>query len=259
MKYGKIIGIGNTATIHELNEEKVLKLFFQGYPKEAIEKEFFNAKAVSNMVFEKPNVYDIVFCEDRMGIIYDKVKGESLVDWVMKTGDVQRCAEYMAELHKSILRNNTIDVPNYKFFLEYNIVKGLSNSLENQKKALKVLEKLGNGNTLCHGDFHPGNILISDNHVVVIDFMNICHGDYLYDVARTVFLVEYTPVPEEMDNKEIVNQLKKALADLYLMQMNVTRDMINDYLFVISAARVGECPTEQITKELFREVVITKT
>lgn len=32
------------------------------------------------------------------------------------------------------------------------------------------------------------------------------------------------------------------MANLYLMEMNVTRDMIQDYLFVFIAARVGECP-----------------
>ncbi|SNS72188.1 Phosphotransferase enzyme family protein [Anaerovirgula multivorans] len=245
MKHGKIIGRGNTATVYELKEGKVLKLFSQGYPKEAVEREFFNAKAISNMSFAKPNAYEMVFCEDQMGIIYNRVEGESLLDWVTKTGDMQRCAVYMAELHKSIGRNEIINVPNYKEFLEYNIVKGLSDNLEKRKKALQMLEKLGDGNVLCHGDYHPGNIFLSDGHVVVIDFMNVCYGDFLYDVARTVFLVEYTPVPVEMENKKIVYQFKKTLADLYLMQMNVTRDMIKDYLYVISAARVGECPNEQ--------------
>lgn len=248
MKYGEIIGIGNTATVYELKEGKVLKLFCQGYPKEGVEKEFSNAKAISNMGFAKPKAYEIISCEERMGIIYDRVEGESLLDWVIKTGDVHRCAVYMAELHKSIVRNEIINVPNYKEFLECNIVKGLSDNLEKRKEALEMLDKLGNGSALCHGDFHPGNILLSDGHVVVIDFINVCHGDFLYDVARTVFLVEYTPVPVEVQNKEIVCQLKKVLADLYLIQMNVTRDMIKDYLSVISAARVGECPNELIAK-----------
>ncbi|MCB2356079.1 aminoglycoside phosphotransferase family protein [Clostridium estertheticum] len=91
---------------------------------------------------------------------------------------------------------------------------------------------------------HPGNILIAEGHTMVIDFMNVCHGNFLYDVARTVFLVEYTPVAIEVEAREMFLRIKKILADLYLMQMNVTREMIQDYLFVIIAARVGECPNE---------------
>jgi hypothetical protein len=74
--------------------------------------------------------------------------------------------------------------------------------------------------------------------------MNVCHGDFLYDVARTVFLVEYTPVPADADGRETLLRFKKTLADLYLIEMNVNREMIHDYLSVIITARVGECPNE---------------
>lgn len=37
---------------------------------------------------------------------------------------------------------------------------------------------------------------------------------------------------------------KSILTDLYLKEMNVTREMIWDYLSVIIAARIGECPDE---------------
>lgn len=131
MKYGKIIGRGNTATVYELEEGKVLKLFNQGYPKESVEKEFNNARAISNMDFIKPKAYEIVFLEEQIGIIYDKIEGESLLDWVMRTGDVQSCAVYMASLHKAILQNSISNVPSYKEFLKYNIINGLS---ENQNK-----------------------------------------------------------------------------------------------------------------------------
>lgn len=58
------------------------------------------------------------------------------------------------------------------------------------------------------------------------------------------FLVAYTPVPADIDDRDTLLRLKKALADLYLIEMNITRDMIQDYLSVITAARAGECPNE---------------
>ena len=80
MNYGNIIGIGNTATVYEWEEGKVLKLFYKDYPKEAIEKEFHNAMAIRNMNIPKPKVYKIISCEERTGIIYDMVEGEPLQD-----------------------------------------------------------------------------------------------------------------------------------------------------------------------------------
>ena len=132
------------------------------------------------------------------------------------------------------------------FVLKCNIVN--TRKMKGKEEVLHILDELPDGNILCHGDFHPGNILISDGHAVVIDFMNICHGHFLYDVARTTFLVEYTPVPVEAKDKEMLLQFKKALVDLYLIQMDVTREMMQDYLSVIIASRVGECPNEKQTK-----------
>ncbi|EQD39458.1 aminoglycoside phosphotransferase, partial [mine drainage metagenome] len=114
MKYGKIIGVGNTATVYEWEKGKVVKLFYQDYPKAAVEKEFHNAKAISNMNFAKPKVYDIIFYEQRMGIIYERAEGKSLLDWVTTTGDLQGCAVYMAKLHKSIIQYEISNVLNYK-------------------------------------------------------------------------------------------------------------------------------------------------
>jgi uncharacterized protein (TIGR02172 family) len=245
MKYGKIIGIGNTAAVYEWEESKVLKLFYEGYSKEAVEKEFRNAKAVENMYFPKPKAYEIIHCQGRMGIIYEAVIGESLLHWVMRTNNVQECAAYMAKLHKSMIKNSISNVPCYKEFLKYNILEVPAVDSKKREEVLQILDKLPDGNTLCHGDFHPDNIILSDGQTMVIDFMNVCHGNFLYDVARTVYLMEFTPVPKDIEDKEKLLQFKKTLADLYLMQMNVTREMLKDYLSVIAFARLGECPNEQ--------------
>lgn len=238
MSLGKLIGIGNTANVYEWEEDKVLKLFHQGYPKEAIEKEYNNAVIIRDMNFLKPKAYDMISYGERMGIIYDKVEGETLLEWVMKSGELQKCALYMSNLHKEIMQNQTQDVLNYKNFLKYHMPKTLPS--DKHEELLKRIDRLADGNTLCHGDFHPGNILVSDGYAYVIDFMNICYGNHLYDIARTVYLVEFTPVPPEVEDKDMVMQFKKQLANLYLMQMDVTREMIQDYLEVIGEVRKGE-------------------
>lgn len=54
MKYGKIVGTGNTATVYEWEDNKVLKLFHQDYPFEAIINEFRNASLIRDMDLANP-------------------------------------------------------------------------------------------------------------------------------------------------------------------------------------------------------------
>ncbi len=243
MKLGKLIGVGNTAKVYEWEEGKVLKLFNEGYPHEDAIKEYNNSRIIGQMNFEKPEAYEMITYEEYTGIVYDKAEGESLLDWVIRTGDLPGCAEYMASLHKAIIKNVVTGLPDYKDFLK-ELIRNANLEPGYQQEVIQRINQLPEGDTLCHGDYHPGNILISENGVSVIDFMNLCHGHYLYDIARTVFLVEYTPIPEEAQDKDMVWYFKKTLSELYLQQMEVTKEMIQEYLDIIILARKGECPNE---------------
>ncbi len=248
MHIGALLGVGNTADVFEWEDNKVLKLFHEGYPDGAVNMEFNNAMAIRDLEFLKPKAHGLTTYDGRKGIIYDRVEGESLQDWVLRTGNLSLCAEYMAKIHKDMINTEVYNVPDYKDFLRHHVPNTLSD--EQKDKLLRMIDCLADGNTLCHGDFHPGNILISEDRLFIIDFMNVCHGTYLYDIARTVFLVEYTPVPKEVPNRDMIIQFKKALTDLYLVHMNVSRDMIKDYLTVIQAVRKGECPDEGTCEEV---------
>lgn len=250
MSLGKLIGKGHTASVYEWEESKVLKLFNQGYSDEAIIKEYHNALAINHMKFSKPKAYKIISFKNKQGILYDKVNGEILTNWSLKTSDVQNCAIYMANLHKAILQNKTTNVPNYKDFL----INQIPAHYTYRKNLIQAINKLPDGNTLCHGDFHPGNIIISGEDTYAIDFMNMCHGNYLYDIARTVFLVEYTPIPNTTKDKNMILHFKRTLTDLYLSEMNVSREMIKDYLSIIISIRKWECPNE-ITTDLNNQIL----
>ena len=251
MKPGEIIGVGNTATVYEWENGKVVKFFREGYPHQDAIREFENAMAVNDMDFLKPKAYEFITYEGKNGIVYDKVTGESLLDWTLRTGNLKECSILMAKAHEAILKYDIRNVSDYKDFLIHQIKKA-SITKEERRKALHLTDQLEDGTTLCHGDFHPGNLMLSPGGISVIDFMNICRGNRLYDIARTVYLIEYTPVPDGADNPQEVRALKETLSRFYLVQMNLTKDDIKDYLSAISVARLGECPKEQ--REAGKEV-----
>ena len=56
---------------------------------------------------------------------------------------------------------------------------------------IKEIRGLPDGNSVLHGDYHPGNVMITGvGEFVIIDLLNVCCGPKEYDVARTFFLLE---------------------------------------------------------------------
>jgi hypothetical protein len=58
---------------------------------------------------------------------------------------------------------------------------------------LRILAELPRENRICHGDFHPGNIIISNNKYYVIDWFGTTSGDILSDIAHTYLILRNTP------------------------------------------------------------------
>lgn len=62
--------------------------------------------------------------------------------------------------------------------------------------ALRVLDKLPAGDRLCHGDLHPGNVLVAPGRVRVIDWSGATRAVPAADYARTMLLLERAdPLP----------------------------------------------------------------
>lgn len=62
-------------------------------------------------------------------------------------------------------------------------------------RALAALDGLPQGDRLCHGDFHPGNIMLTSGGPVVIDWPNALRGDPAADIARTRLMIEMGELP----------------------------------------------------------------
>jgi aminoglycoside phosphotransferase (APT) family kinase protein len=63
-------------------------------------------------------------------------------------------------------------------------------------RALGVLAELPHGDAICHGDYHPGNVLLgADGVPTLIDWTGATRGDAIGDFARTRLMLQVGELP----------------------------------------------------------------
>lgn len=234
----KKLGTGRTAEAFLTEDGRVLKLFYAGYPQESVEKELRNAGMVDALGVPAPRCYGRAEVDGRVGIVYERAAGESLLSELLRTGDTERCVRVMAEVHEKLLAcelpEEALDA---REFLRREIQRNGKLPEERRGEALARLDALPGGNALCHGDFHPDNVLVDGERVMVIDWMNLVRGDAMYDVAMTWYLLACSPLPPDLQETQGFVQMRGRLADEYLKRMGVEKARIEGWLPVIRASR----------------------
>ncbi|QSX04997.1 phosphotransferase [Sedimentibacter sp. zth1] len=240
-----LIGTGNTAEVYDIGDNKVVKLFNRGYFYDSVVKEYNNSKLINTLDICTPKSYELVDIDERYGIIYDKIVGIPLDKILLETLNIEKNTAILAKIHKELLKKKLPNAVSAKSVLHYNITNTCFISPDIKAKLLTILSKLPDDDGFCHGDFHYGNILVGDNKNYVIDFMDICKGNRLYDIARTVYLIEKTPVPDGVPDAKALLQIKRQASVEYLSHMRITESDIEEWMIVISAARLYELRDDQ--------------
>lgn len=245
-----MIGQGNTAEIYQLDDNKILKLFRNGLGQSIIEKEYQNSVSVMKILDCVPKVYEMVDVNDRTGIIYQKITGTDLLK-IMTTSiwKINAYSKKFAHYHLYIqkpVKDNMCTVKE-KLIDDLNNVHELSD--KNLKKIQRYLEQLPEGNDLCHFDFHPGNIMISDKNAFFLDWMTACKGDVCADVARTCILLKYGEVAHApWIMKKIISifqhHIYKIYVKEYLKISKKSMDDITQWELPVAAARLREWITD---------------
>lgn len=214
-----IIASGNTADVIEQENNTICKLFKPDYPLMYIEHEFNNAKSIRGLGIDTPTPYKMIHLDERNGILYERVVGETLYTKLKDVADEELDVwiDKFAGLHRKVLSHHVDNVIDFKDFLKIHA--------SNSSDVISRIDSLENGDCLLHGDFHPGNVMVdTNNRLILIDMMNICKGPAKYDVARTYFLLE--------GNKEFQNK--------YLKYMGYKVKELIPYLEVIMLIREKE-------------------
>jgi aminoglycoside phosphotransferase (APT) family kinase protein len=179
------LAYGRQAEIFAWGEGRVLKLFLGNWP-EAARHEFAISRLAYMQGARTPQPLEVVEKNGRPGIVFEKVEGLSLLQLLgQRPWQARPLARQFAELHHTVHRCKAPELPSARPELEKIIQSRQQLSAPTRSALLKVLSQLPDGDSLLHGDFHPDNVMVTLNGMVIIDWPNAACGCPLADVART--------------------------------------------------------------------------
>ena len=213
----KPIAHGRTADVYDWDATHVLKLFHNWFPLEDIRYEFKMARAVHASGVKAPAVGEIIQLEGRSGLIYERVAGESMLTMFQRRPwRVVQFARIFgslhAQMHASVFE---ADVPALHGKIRYRIERLDMLPAPLRTALLDALHALPEADRVCHGDFHPANVLIAGKDANIIDWIDAARGNPLADVARTTIIL-IGAVESAQVSRRLLKMLVRLFHSVYL-------------------------------------------
>jgi aminoglycoside phosphotransferase (APT) family kinase protein len=238
-----LIGKGFMSEVYAWGEGRVLKLFYSWVPAFKAAREYKATRVVHAAGIPVPACHELIEIEGRQGIVFERIDGVTMMRYVRtKPWTMFQLTRQLAELHARIHRAECpIDLPSQREWIATRI-EALDLG-EAEKAAIhRNLAALPDGSAICHGDFHPENVLLTSRGPVIIDWDSATRGHPLGDLACTSRLFRNAGLPPGAPSfmHLLVKCSRRVLHRTYLkryLQVHAgTREEIESWRKTIAAA-----------------------
>ena len=127
--------------------------------------------------------------DGRHGAVFERLDGPTLSALVDQSCDLDDLAEKFVELQVRLQAVTLPGIPGLVSRLESELARsGLSFVVRSELSDVLLELAAGSPSQLCHYDFHPDNIIVTDRGWVVIDWLTAANGPPVADLARSLLL-----------------------------------------------------------------------
>ncbi|MBQ2236575.1 MAG: phosphotransferase [Clostridia bacterium] len=227
MKLEKVIAVRSNKTIYR-DGYKCIKVFDSNYSKADILNEALNQARIEETGLNIPKISQVTTVDGKWAIVSDFIEGKTLAELMEENADkkdeyLELLVDLQLEVHSKVspLLNKLKDKMNRKISessLDATTRYELHTRLEGMPKHKKV----------CHGDFNPSNIIITENGTpYILDWAHATQGNASADVARTYLLFC-------LNND---NDTAKKYLDLFCKKSNTAKQYVQKWMPIVAASQ----------------------
>lgn len=229
---GPLIGEGRTAEVFAWGEARALKLYRPEFPQEWILREAHIAETVGKVCPFAPASDGLIEIEDggvrRTGLLYERVSGPTMLQAIVRQPwRLPALTRQFARLHAALhdIRGPALaGLPRQRDQIRGDIRRSpVSEAVK--RRALAALERRPAGDSLCHRDFHPDQVIMAPRGLVVLDWLTAGVGDPVSDIARTSLMISARSLPPNYPplKAALLQLLRGAMHRLYLRDYGQAR------------------------------------
>ncbi|KKI91094.1 aminoglycoside phosphotransferase [Bacillus sp. SA1-12] len=246
MNLGNPIAVGNTAKLY-LCDNKIVKVFKKDLPPNQALYEAKKQEYVYSCGLHVPKIVEVTEINGRQAIMMEYVKGKTVGELLINNMEqaehyISICVKTQQKIHSLVVEElELLESMSEKLHRQIQSVHNLN---KKQKDALlKRLQSFVDEPKLCHGDFHPFNLIMSKEKVDIIDWVDSSSGDIRADVYRTYLLFSQNSV-----------KLAEMYLHIYCKNTGLSRSEIFQWAPIIAGARLSENVSSENKKRLMEIV-----
>ena len=227
MKLDRVIAVRNNKTIYR-DGDKCVKVFDNDYSKSDVLNEALNQARIEETGLNIPKIVEVTMVEGKWAIVSEFIKGKTLQQLMEEDAEkkdeyIELLVDLQLDVHSKVcpLLNKLKDKMNRKISsseLDATTRYDLHTRLEGMPKHNKV----------CHGDFNPSNIIITDDGTAyILDWSHATQGNASADAARTYLLFWL--------NGDIEGA--KKYLDLFCEKSNTEKQYVQKWMPIVAASQ----------------------
>ena len=191
MNLDRVIAVRNNKTIYR-DGDRAIKVFNAEYSKADVLNEALNQARIEETGLNIPKILEVTMIDGKWAIVSEYIKGKTLAQLMKEAGeDVDKKNEYielLVELQMGVHQKTCPLLNKLKDKMNRKIAETDFDATTRYDLHTR-LESMPKHNKVCHGDFNPSNIIISeDGTPYILDWSHATQGNASADVARTYLL-----------------------------------------------------------------------
>lgn len=220
-----------------VEDGKAIKVFVPEYSKTDVMYEALNTCRVEDAGMDIAKLLDVEKLEDGSWCLVSEFIQGTTLSTLMKQHpeDIDKYIDMMVDFQIDMNKkqNPLLIKLKDKLMRQINELDDIDESTKYE--LLTRLNSMPKHTKLCHGDFNPDNIIVSDNgKMVAIDWVHATQGNASADVARTYLLFAINNI--ETAEKYMDSFCKKTSTD---------KKYVQNWLPIVAAAQLGKKKPEE--------------